>query len=97
MRKEWYAVKGVADLSKPFCYKHMGSLAYVGADSAAADLTNSHLSLANLLEINIMTGKSAFLLWRSFYLSEQCSTRTKCLLLFDWAKAVAFGRDVSRY
>ena len=47
--------------------------------------------------LEVMSGKGTFLLWRSFYLSEQFSLRTKCLLLFDWFKAKGFGRDVSRY
>ena len=96
VKKQWFAAKGVDDISKPFRYNHMGSLAYVGGDSAAADLTGA-FSIADFLNINIMTGKGTFYLWRSFYLSEQCSTRTKLLLLFDWAKATVFGRDVSRY
>ena len=47
----------------------MGSLAYVGGDQAVADLSKSKLEFDLF---NVMTGKGAFLLWRSFYFSEQC-------------------------
>lgn len=97
VKRQWLAFKGVTDLKKPFGYMHMGSLAYVGGESAAADLTGAKFSIANFLNVNVMTGKGTYLLWRSFYLSEQCTTRTKLLLVFDWLKAMTFGRDVSRY
>ena len=102
LKKQWLALLGAADLGKPFQYMHMGSLAYIGADSAGADLTGAKglgimNQLMDALQLNVMSGKGTFLLWRSFYFSEQCSTRTKLLLLFDWAKAMTFGRDVSRY
>jgi len=100
VKKRWLGFVGVADLERPFAYVHMGSLAYVGGEAAAADLTGSNNLIAGLLKtlnLDVMTGQGTLLLWRSFYLSEQCSTRTKLLLLFDWVKATVFGRDVSRY
>ena len=91
---------GAANLERPFKYVHMGLMASVGGE-AATDLTRirSKKSIADLLNINAMTGEAleALLLWKSFYLSEQCSTRIKLLLLFDLVKASVFARDVSRY
>lgn len=97
LKKQLWSLRGIGDLAKPFGYMHMGSLAYIGGDSAAADLNGTNNWLVDLLNVNVMTGKGTFLLWRSFYLSEQCTTRTKLLLVFDWLKAITFGRDVSRY
>ena len=100
VKKRWLGLVGAAALERPFGYVHMGSLAYVGGEAAAADLTGSKNLVASLLKalnVDVMTGRGALLLWRSFYLSEQCSARTKLLLLFDWVKATVFGRDVSRY
>ena len=57
----------------------MGSLAYVGGDQAVADLSKSKVSTFDLF--NVMTGKGAFLLWRSFYFSEQCRYCRTCAQL----------------
>ena len=35
-------------------------------------------------------------LWRAAYASECASTRTKLLVVGDWAKSHVFGRDSSR-
>ena len=100
VKKRWLGFVGAANLERPFRYVHMGSMTSGGGE-AVTDLarTRSKKSIADLLNINAMTGEAleALLLWRSFYLSEQCSTRIKLLLLFDWVKATVFGRDVSRY
>jgi hypothetical protein len=72
------ALQGNADLRQPFRYSHMGSLAYVGGDQAVADLSKSKVSTFDLF--NVMTGKGAFLLWRSFYFSEQCRYCRTCAL-----------------
>ena len=36
-------------------------------------------------------------LWKSFYLTEMFTGRTKTLLAFDWVRTHLFGRDISRY
>ena len=74
----------------------MPFFAFCRGESAAADLTGAK-GIADMLGLDVMAGKGTLLLWRSFYLSEQCSTRTKLLLVLDWLKATCFGRDVSRY
>jgi NADH dehydrogenase FAD-containing subunit len=84
------------DELKPFQYKHMGSLAYVGGDSAVLDFTGSK-SFLNLLDLKPLSGRSASYLWKSFYFTEMFTGRTKTLLAFDWVRTRVFGRDISRY
>ena len=71
---------------KPFRYKHYGMLAYVGDHSAVADLSSIK-----------GRGRTTFLFWRSAYLTRLVSWKNKMLVLFDWFKAVLFGRDISRF
>ena len=81
---------------EPFRYKHMGSLAYVGGDSAVLDFTGSKPFL-NLVNLKPLSGRSASYLWKSFYFTEVFTGRTKTLLAFDWVRTRVFGRDISRY
>lgn len=85
-----------ADTPKPFRYKHMGSLAYIGGDSAVLDFTGSKPFL-NLVNLKPLSGRSASYLWKSFYFTEVFTGRTKTLLAFDWVRTRVFGRDISRY
>jgi NADH:ubiquinone reductase (non-electrogenic) len=79
-----------AKMLPPFDYNHRGSLAYVGADKAVADLPlwNDKM-LASC-------GRFTFLLWRSAYLSMCLSMRNRVLVVLDWCKVKVFGRDLSR-
>ncbi|CAB4409646.1 unnamed protein product [Rhizophagus irregularis] len=77
----------VDDLLPPFSYAHFGSLAYVG-NAAVADFGTGW---------TWMGGMSAVYLWRSVYLSEQVSFRTRALLALDWSKRFLFGRDISKF
>ncbi|PHH60846.1 hypothetical protein CDD81_1093 [Ophiocordyceps australis] len=74
---------------KPFRYSHQGSLAYIGSEKAVADVSwwNGNLALG---------GSMTYLFWRSAYLSMCFSTRNRVLVMLDWLKSKAFGRDVSR-
>ncbi|KAL1952509.1 hypothetical protein VTO42DRAFT_5171 [Malbranchea cinnamomea] len=73
----------------PFQYSHQGSLAYIGKERAVADIS--------WLSGNIASGGTlTYLFWRSAYLSMCFSTRNRILVVLDWLKAKAFGRDVSR-
>ena len=81
---------------KSFRYKHMGSLAYVGDDSAVLDFTGSK-PLFDVLSLKPLSGRSAAYLWKSFYFTEMFTGRTKTLLAFDWVRTLIFGRDISRY
>jgi NADH:ubiquinone reductase (non-electrogenic) len=71
---------------KPFVYKHLGMLAYIGSNRALADLPG-------------IKGKgfSTWLFWRSAYLTRLVSVKNKILVLFDWMKTFVFGRDVSSF
>jgi NADH dehydrogenase len=82
--------------SKPFRYQHMGSLAYVGGDSAVLDFTGSKPVL-DLFNLQPLSGRGAAYLWKSFYFTEMFTGRTKTLLAFDWVRTQIFGRDISRY
>ncbi|KAF7555325.1 hypothetical protein G7046_g6576 [Stylonectria norvegica] len=74
---------------KPFRYSHQGSMAYIGSEKAVADVT--------WWNGNFATGGSlTYLFWRSAYLSMCFSTRNRVLVVVDWLKSKAFGRDVSR-
>jgi len=71
---------------KPFRYRDLGMLAYIGHNMALADLpqTKSH-------------GFATWLFWRSAYLTRLVSLKNKAMVLFDWFKGWAFGRDISRF
>ncbi|OAL37554.1 hypothetical protein AYO20_03061 [Fonsecaea nubica] len=73
----------------PFSYSHQGSLAYIGAEKAVADVSWFSGNIAS-------GGTMTYLFWKSAYLSMCFSTRNRILVFFDWAKAKFFGRDVSR-
>jgi NADH:ubiquinone reductase (non-electrogenic) len=71
---------------KPFLYRPLGMLAYVGGNRALADL-----------EAVKGSGWLTWLFWRSAYLTRLVSLKNKVLVLFDWLKARIFGRDVSEF
>jgi NADH:ubiquinone reductase (non-electrogenic) len=94
---------------QPFQYSHQGSLAYIGADKAVADIS--------WFDGNFATGGAlTYLFWRSAYLSMCFSgkflipffnclvmkltilaiVRNRILVVLDWSKSKVFGRDVSR-
>lgn len=73
----------------PFQYSHQGSLAYIGAEKAVADVSWFSGNIAS-------GGTMTYLFWKSAYLSMCFSTRNRVLVMFDWVKAKFFGRDVSR-
>ncbi|KAK0524145.1 hypothetical protein OC834_005642 [Tilletia horrida] len=74
---------------RPFQYRNLGSLAYIG-NAAAFDLP-----LPEPIG-SFAGGLAAMYAWRSFYLSEQVSMRTRALLMMDWIKRGIWGRDLSR-
>lgn len=71
---------------EPFRYQPFGMLAYIGAGHALADLPQAKWS-----------GRSAWLFWRSVYLTKLVGWANKVKVLFDWIKARTFGRDLSRF
>ncbi|KAG8627944.1 hypothetical protein KVT40_003817 [Elsinoe batatas] len=71
---------------KPFEYRHMGSLAYIG-NAAIFDFNG----------LNFGGGLMAVYLWRSVYFAQSVSLRTRILLAMDWSKRALFGRDLVSY
>lgn len=71
---------------EPFRFQASGMLAYIGSHQALADLPGVKWS-----------GRSAWLFWRSVYLTKLVSPANKVKVLFDWIKARLFGRDLSRF
>jgi NADH:ubiquinone reductase (non-electrogenic) len=71
---------------KPFKYKDLGMLAYIG----------SHKALANTRQYK-GSGFATWLFWRSVYITKLVSLKNKILVLFDWFKTFVFGRDVSNF
>jgi NADH:ubiquinone reductase (non-electrogenic) len=69
-----------------FDYHSSGMLAYIGGGEALADLPQAKWS-----------GRSAWLFWRSVYLTKLVSLANKVKVLFDWIKNRLFGRDLSRF
>jgi NADH:ubiquinone reductase (non-electrogenic) len=61
-------------------------LAYIGDKKALADMQNYKGS-----------GFAEFIFWRSVYFTKLVSIKNKILVLFDWFKTFAFGRDVSNF
>ena len=72
--------------AKPFRYRNLGMLAYVGAGRALADLATVK-----------GRGFAAWLFWRSVYITRLVSVKNKVLVVFDWFKAFLFGRDISKF
>jgi NADH:ubiquinone reductase (non-electrogenic) len=72
--------------SAPFRYRSLGMLAYIGNHRALADL-----------EAYKGKGWTTWLFWRSAYITRIISVKNKLLVLFDWFKALVFGRDISQF
>lgn len=69
-----------------FAYFHKGSLAYIGKDSAVADIPG----------VAIVKGVAAGLIWKSFETVSQVSPRNIFLVASDMIRTKIFGRDISR-
>eukprot|EP00834_Sanchytrium_tribonematis_P001598 NODE_40_length_35084_cov_0.543519.p22 type:complete len:129 gc:universal NODE_40_length_35084_cov_0.543519:11950-11564(-) len=74
---------------RPFAYRHLGGLAYIGGEKSIGDFNFSfgNYSLDGLL---------ATAVWNSVYLTTLFSFRNQVLVSFDWLKHRLFGRDISR-
>lgn len=73
-----------SELFKPFVYKHLGSLAYIG-NGAVFDIGGT----------SYFGGILSMYLWRSAYFAQCVSFRTRALMFMDWLKRGLFGRDLS--
>lgn len=76
---------------KPFKYRNLGALVFLGGEAAAFD----SLPFPEPVR-SFAGGLVAMYAWRSFYLSEQVSMRTRLLLLSDYIRRGIWGRDLSR-
>jgi NADH dehydrogenase FAD-containing subunit len=86
-----YLAKALANRLKgkpvrPFERRDLGMLVYLGAGKALADLPRAKWA-----------GWTAWLFWRSAYITKLVSFSNKVKVLFDWTKAQVFGRDLSRF
>lgn len=99
------ASKFNGETTKGFEYFHKGSMAYIGQEKAAAQVSMLKSLLPNSLqgklpfvgEDIVLTGRLAEVIWKFLYLDMQISTRNKLQVGFDWTKAIIFGRDTSRF
>jgi NADH dehydrogenase FAD-containing subunit len=85
----WLLARGLQE-APGFDFLSLGLLAYVGQEEALNQVMIGDVPLFNY------SGKIAFALWRSVYLSKQASTRNQALIAFDWLRTETFGRDITR-
>lgn len=85
---------GGKGLAPPFTFLNLGILAYVGKSEALVQIAVGSDSAGRKVK---GAGEAGFALWRSVYLSKQYGLRNRILVAIDWAKARAFGRDLSRF
>ncbi|KAJ1984405.1 NADH:ubiquinone oxidoreductase [Dimargaris verticillata] len=74
---------------RPFRYTSQGSLAYIGADRAIADLPFLNTNISS-------SGFATYLFWKSAYINLLFNTRNQAMVTADWVKKTLFGRDISR-
>lgn len=95
---KWLAArlnKGDIDQCPPFSFKNMGTLAYIGDAKALMQLPQETKKEKYLL--GHLTGRMAWMVWNSAYLTMSISWRNKLRVAFRWLLNNMFGRDVSRY
>ncbi|KAI8589730.1 NDE1, mitochondrial external NADH dehydrogenase [Geranomyces variabilis] len=91
LRKYLNAVAKGSPEPKPFHYRHMGSMAYIGGWQAIMDLGQGK----NLPKS--IRGYFAWLAWRSAYLYKSVSARNMVLIPITWFLTFVFGRDISKF
>ncbi|RKO96685.1 hypothetical protein CXG81DRAFT_14031 [Caulochytrium protostelioides] len=81
----------------PFTHTNLGSLAYIGADRAIADLPSpASLFTSEKTPGWSFGGVATFWFWRSAYLSNLFALRNRVLVSVDWMRNSIFGRDIGR-
>ncbi|BCS17270.1 putative pyridine nucleotide-disulfide oxidoreductase [Aspergillus puulaauensis] len=94
---KWLAARlnhGDLQKSPPFSFKNMGTLAYIGDARALMQLPDE--GDGKFLPQKV-TGRMAWLVWNSAYLTMTISWRNKLRVAFRWMLNRIFGRDISRY
>ncbi|KAI9367641.1 pyridine nucleotide-disulfide oxidoreductase-domain-containing protein [Aspergillus egyptiacus] len=94
---KWLATRlnrGDLSSSPPFSFHNMGTLAYIGDAKGLMQLPeetgDSYLP-------HKLTGRMAWLVWNSAYLTMTMSWRNKLRVAIRWILNRLFGRDISRY
>jgi len=82
--KDWKKLSHVKIL--PFRYKHLGGFEYVGYDH---EITERKSASASILD-----GFGAFWLWRSIFVSNILSARTRLHMSLNWFLSKVFGRNL---
>jgi NADH dehydrogenase len=78
--------EAVGNESKPFHFRNLGTLAYIGSWRAIAQSSYENL-----------TGRLAWILWRGAYITRSMSIRNRVMVLIHWIMTWIFGRDISRF
>jgi NADH dehydrogenase len=83
----------------PFSFRDLGTLAYIGNARALMQIPHdhSHGSTRTKYLPEGLTGRTAWLVWNSAYLTMSISWRNKLRVGFRWLLNNLFGRDVSRF
>ncbi|KAG0260511.1 hypothetical protein DFQ27_003493 [Actinomortierella ambigua] len=82
--------KDMTEITKPFSFKNMGTMAYIGNWEAVVDMTTLNKEAKE-------SGHMAWVFWRSSYLTMSVSLRNKMLIPMYWLTTWLFGRDVSSF
>ncbi|KAF7174447.1 hypothetical protein CNMCM5623_007243 [Aspergillus felis] len=96
---KWLAARLNADDIEqvpPFSFRNMGTLAYIGDARALMQLPHEDGQRYKYLPHGL-TGRMAWLVWNSAYLTMSISWRNRLRVAFRWLLNNLFGRDVSRY
>ncbi|RHZ61043.1 hypothetical protein CDV55_107001 [Aspergillus turcosus] len=96
---KWLAARLNADdieQAPPFSFRNMGTLAYIGDARALMQLPHEDGKQYKYLPHGL-TGRMAWLVWNSAYLTMSISWRNRLRVAFRWLLNNLFGRDVSRY
>ncbi|KAL2840424.1 pyridine nucleotide-disulfide oxidoreductase-domain-containing protein [Aspergillus pseudoustus] len=93
---KWLATRlnhGDLDTKPGFSFHNMGTLAYIGDAKALMQLPEDEGKYLP----HRLTGRMAWLVWNSAYLTMTISWRNKLRIAVRWLLNRLFGRDISRY
>lgn len=83
--KKGHQVENLKNFEK-FHFDNLGMMSYVGGYNAIVDISGNRLK-----------GHTAWLFWRSAYLTKLLSIRNKILVPMYWFKTFVFGRDIATF
>ncbi|ORX35425.1 pyridine nucleotide-disulfide oxidoreductase-domain-containing protein [Kockovaella imperatae] len=78
---------------KEFKWKNRGSMVLIGENRGLLDRSSQSISGPR----SRLAGFSAWLVWRSYYMTLAMGWRNKILIPIYWTLAMFFGRDVTRF